>query len=153
MKEAALKRILSHSRKVGLDTSVLIYHFEGNEKYSTLTSLIFSAVAGGLEAVLSPMAVMEILVKPFQSGNAKTTDALIVQLRNMPNFTFMAADFNGAIEAARVRAKYGLRPPDALHFAASLAGGVDTFITNDAGFKAVDGKEKIKVLLLEDYLG
>jgi predicted nucleic acid-binding protein len=135
---------------LGLDTAIMIYHFEGHTRYAPLTSLIFKAVADGLEAVLSSLAVMEILVKPFQSAPPKTLDGLIGQLQNMPNFSFVAAEFTIAVEAARLRAKYGLRTVDALHLATSIQGGADTFITNDKDFGRVDGKEKIKVVMLED---
>ncbi|HKP95940.1 MAG TPA: PIN domain-containing protein [Fibrobacteria bacterium] len=153
MKDADLKRILAHSRKVGLDTSVLVYHFEGNSRYRPLTSHIFSAIAGGLEAILSPVGVIELLVQPFRSGNVKVTEAIIGQLRNMPNFTYLAMGFEVAVEAARIRAKFGLKTPDATHLATSLLGEADAFISNDEDFKKITGKEKIKILHLEDYLG
>lgn len=150
--ENRLERVLSQSSKLGLDTSILIYHFEGHTRYGPLTSLIFTAVAEGTEAVLSSIAVMEILVKPFQAGNPKVLQELIRQLRNLPNFTFPPVEFATAVEAARLRAAYGLRAPDALHLATALLAEADAFITNDRGFQVVGGKEKIKIVLLEDSI-
>jgi predicted nucleic acid-binding protein len=43
-----------------------------------------------------------------------------------------------------------LRPPDALHLATSLLSGVDAFITNDADFRKVAGKEDARIIHLED---
>lgn len=152
MKEGRLQAALSQAGKVGLDTSVLIYHFEGNPRYAGLTSLIFSKVAGGLEAVLSTLAIMELLVKPFQSHSPKVVEGLVSQLKAMPNFRFVPPGFDIAVEAARIRARSSLRPPDALHLATSLMEGADVFITNDGDFRPMAGKERAKILLLDDCL-
>jgi predicted nucleic acid-binding protein len=150
VKPARLGSILASSARIGLDTSILIYHFEGNPRYTPLTSSIFAAVAGGLEAVLSALAVMEILVKPMKDDQARLARAIADRLRSMPNFTFVPADFGIAVEAARLRARYSLRPPDALHLATSLLAGVDAFITNDADFRKVAGKEDSRIIHLDD---
>ena len=34
-------------------------------------------------------------------------------------------------EATQLRAKYGFRTPDAIHLAAAIVSGCDTFLTND----------------------
>lgn len=152
MKSPDLESLLAPGRKIALDTSVLIYHFEGNAKYSGLTSLIFARIASGAEAVLSSLAVLELLVRPFQADTGKLANALIAQLKAMPNFSFVPAGFDIAVEAARLRARYALRPPDALHLATATLEGAECFLTNDRDFKAVAGKVKIKILLLEDFL-
>ena len=61
---------LKKLKKVGLDSSILIYHLEDLEPYSNLTENIFAAVAEGfLSAVLSTVSVTELLVQPFAAGH------------------------------------------------------------------------------------
>ena len=153
MKAGSFEKAISQSRKIGLDTSILIYHFEAVDKYTAFTSLIFSAVAGGVGAILPSIAVTELLVKPFRTAPAGALEGLINQLRNMPNFNYVGLSFDAAVQAARIRAKHGLAAPDALNLAACLDSGADIFITNDTDFRKVDGKEKIKIAILEDYIG
>ncbi|MGB9862164.1 MAG: PIN domain-containing protein, partial [Candidatus Bipolaricaulaceae bacterium] len=53
-------------------------------------------------------------------------------------------------EAARLRASYGLRTPDALLFATAKAAGATAFLTNDRAFLRI--KEGPEVLLLDHLL-
>jgi predicted nucleic acid-binding protein len=152
VKPARLDSILAASGRIGLDTSILIYHFEGNPRYTPLTSSVFTAVASGVEAVLSSLAVMEILMKPMRDEQSRLARTIADRLRSMPNFTFVPSGFDIAVEAARLRARYSLRPPDAIHLATSLQAGVDAFITNDADFRKVSGKEDAKIIHLDDLL-
>jgi hypothetical protein len=60
---------LKKLKKVGLGSSILIYHLEDLEPYANLTENIFAAVAeGSLIAVLSTVSVTELLVQPFTAG-------------------------------------------------------------------------------------
>lgn len=52
-----------------------------------------------------------------------------------------------AENAARLRAKYNLRTPDALHVATALQTNCNAFLTNDLGLKRVN---EIVVLVLDD---
>lgn len=60
---------LKKLKKVGLDSSILIYHLEDLEPYADLTENIFATIAeGSLSAVLSTVSVTELLVQPFTVG-------------------------------------------------------------------------------------
>jgi predicted nucleic acid-binding protein len=52
-----------------------------------------------------------------------------------------------SIKAAQLRAKYGLKTPDAIQLASVIRKKGDIFITNDRGLKSV---KEIKILTLED---
>ena len=52
---------------------------------------------------------------------------------------------NTHIEAARIRANYGMKYPDALHVAAALLSGCNVFLTNDKGIKPVSGINVIQL--------
>ena len=52
-------------------------------------------------------------------------------------------------DAARLRAETGLKTPDALHAATALRADCSLFITNDTGFRRVQG---LPLIVLEDLL-
>ncbi|WP_404987325.1 type II toxin-antitoxin system VapC family toxin [Candidatus Hadarchaeum sp.] len=52
-----------------------------------------------------------------------------------------------AERAADLRARYGLRTPDALQVATALHAGATAFLTNDARLKAV---RELEVVLLDE---
>ena len=51
-----------------------------------------------------------------------------------------------AADAARLRARYGIRTPDAIHAATALAGGAESFITNDQGLVRLEPELKVRLL-------
>jgi len=145
-----LRRELFRHPVVGLDTMVFIYQYEDNPTYAPLTDAVFEAVeTGRVKAVTSTLTLMEVLVNPKRLGRQDLVDDYTYALTTFPNLDMKAVDASIAGEAASIRAKYNLRPPDAVQVAACLAGGADTFITNDDALKRV---EEIEVLSLKDFI-
>jgi predicted nucleic acid-binding protein len=139
-------------KKVGLDSSILIYHLEDIEPYANLTENIFAAVAEGfLSAVLSTVSVTELLVQPFAAGHQNRIAAFERFLFSLPNTELKSPDYPIAREAARLRAKYKLRTPDALLLVTSINGKADSFITNDSRLRTVK-TEGLVILVLDDFL-
>ena len=136
---------------VGLDTAIFIYHFEKHPRYFPLTQEIFSGIeAGSRKGVTSTITLMEIIVKPLALGRqdaARKYEALLV---NFPNLDIVDLDRNIIRQAARLRAEYRIRPPDALQASVSLLYGAEVFITNDALLKRLQGK--LEVILLDDFI-
>ena len=136
---------------VGLDTSIFIYHFESHPGYFPLTQEIFSDIEAGLrKGVTSTITLMEIIVKPLALGRqdvARKYEALLV---NFPNLDIVDLDRNVIRQAARMRAEYRIRPPDALQASVSLLYGAEVFITNDALLKRLQGN--LEVILLDDFI-
>lgn len=149
MKGSKIGALLAGTGKIGLDSSVLMYQFDDHPVHARVTSRIFNRVAAGLPAVLSTVALLELLVRPYRSGPKAAAEADAV-LKDLPNFTFLPATAEIAAEAARLRAKYGLEIPDALHLATSIVSEADLFITNDAGFRSAAHREDIRIVFLDD---
>jgi predicted nucleic acid-binding protein len=144
----ALKKL----KRVGLDSSILIYHLEDLEPYSSLTENIFARVAeGSLNAVLSTVSVTELLVQPFTIGQKDRIAAIERFLFSLPNTEIKSPDYPIAREAARLRSKYRVRTPDALLIATSINEKADAFITNDGGLRALRD-EGLTILVLADFL-
>lgn len=147
-----LRQELKKLKKVGLDSSILIYHLEDLEPYANLTENIFAAIAGGfLSAVLSTVSVTELLVQPFAAAQPDRIVAFERFLFSLPNMELKSPDYPIAREAARLRSKYKIRTPDALLVATSINEKADAFVTNDGHLVTLNA-EGLAILLLDDFL-
>ncbi len=152
-KRGSLKAALATHARVGLDSSVLIYHLEGLPPYALLTEIVFTSLSRGtLTAVISTISVTELLIKPFADRADDKVRICEAFLEGLPNTHFVPPSVAIAKEAARLRAVHKLRTPDALLLATALEEGATAFLTNDARLKRVE-EEGISVLVLRDYVG
>lgn len=152
VKQAKFISDLKHFRKVGLDSSILIYHLEDVEPYSELTEATFAVIAEGLPAaVLSALSVTELLVRPFSQGKRDRVAAFERFVLSLPNTAMIPVSYPMAKEAARLRATYGIRTPDALLVATALGEKAEAFLTNDTDLRRLKA-EGIAVVVLDDYV-
>lgn len=144
-----LAAILRAYRTVALDTAVFIYHFEKNEKYSAITEEIFSRLDKDKDftAVTSVITVLEVCVKPIKESRQDLVAEYTEKLLYDDKLATWVVDGNIAQKAAEIRAKYGIKTPDAIQIATAIAAEADVFITNDTPLKKV---EEIEVLVLEE---
>jgi predicted nucleic acid-binding protein len=143
------KRLDGHA-VVGLDTSIFIYHLEAHPRYQPLTQELLARVQAGRQtAVTSTVTVMELTVRPWQVGRpavAREYEALLV---HFPNLTLADVTRDVARRAAQLRARYRVRPADALQAATALIHGATAFVTNDR--RLVRLEPVLDVILLEDF--
>lgn len=133
---------------VGLDTMVFIYHFENNQKYSSLTfSILDSLEKGRFNAIISSLTLLEILVKPKRENNQFINERYKLILQNFPNLEIKAMDIDIAEIAATIRGKYNINTPDAIQVATAIHSKADIFITNDFQLEKIPG---IEILLLDN---
>jgi len=143
---------LKRLTKIGLDSSILIYHLENVEPYADLTEATIASIAGGLlKAVVSTISVTELLVQPFAEGREDRITAFEHFLFSLPNTSLIPPNYFIAKEAARLRARYMIRTPDALLIATALSEKAEGFLTNDARLARLK-PEGISILVLDDYL-
>ena len=137
---------------VGLDSSILIYHLEDVPPYSDLTEAAFAAIAeGSPSAVLSTLSVTQLLVQPFSNEQPDRIAAFEQFILSSPNTALIPTSYAIAKEAARLRASYRIRTPDALLVATALSGKAEAFLTNDARLRRLK-LERMRILLLHDYM-
>lgn len=135
---------------IGIDTMIFIYHFEDHPQYSHITERIFEAVEHGKhKAVTSVITLIEILVKPKREGNLTAVKDYKDLLLTFPNFKIFDLDMKISDIASDIRAKYGIKTPDAIQIATTIYGGSKSFITNDESLKKV---EEVRVLLLDEIV-
>ena len=146
----ALTAFLRRHSSVALDTSILIYQLEAHPKYVELTDAVFAWIERpGHAAVTSTITMTELLVQPYRESDEQRVDEFYALLSTCPNLKWIPPDLEIADVAARFRARYRLRTPDALQAATAVQREVRGFITNDAAFERV---EELEALVLDRIL-
>jgi predicted nucleic acid-binding protein len=139
---------LQNVSRLFLDTAPVIYLIEKNPAYVDVVRDIFAAIDNGqLAAVTSPVTLAECLVHPLRLNLPQLQQTFIDAVVNGLNTTFVALDQAIGQQAARLRADYNVRLPDALQLAAAMNQGCDAFLTNDALLKRVTG---IQILVMDE---
>ncbi len=135
-------------RVVGLDTAPLIYFIEENSEYLTLVELFFESLdRGEFQAVTSTVTVIEVLVHPFRQNNQESADKYRDILYHADGLLLYELSQSVAERAARLRAEYNLRTPDAIQLATALQANASFFLTNDIGLPKIPG---IEILVLDE---
>ena len=116
--------------------------------YLTLMREVFRRVTDAdFEACTSVMTLTEVLVVPFRKSSPKIAEEYKNLLFNGINFQLYSIDLKIAETAARIRADYNLRTPDALQIATALGHNCDAFLCNDKDFRRV---KDLRIILLDD---
>lgn len=147
----SIKTLLQKHPIVGIDTVAFIYHLEENHKYLPFTNVLFEMVENGvIKGITSPVTIMEILVKPEKEENKRAIQEYKFILQTFPNLKIKPIDFHTAEKAAELRAKYRIKPADALQLGAALVENANAFVTNDEKLKQV---EEIETIVMKHALG
>ena len=134
---------------VGLDTSPFIFFIEEHPDYLPIVLPLFQAIySGQVQAVTSTITLVEVLVHPLRQGNTKVSQQYRTILTQAQGINMLAITPDIAETAARLRADFNLRTPDAIQVAAALKAGATTFITNDRGLVRLPD---MRMVLLADF--
>ncbi len=130
-----------------LDSAPLIYYIEEEPRYLPLLAPLIDAIdAEKIICYASTIALLEVLVKPLREKD----EALAREYREiLINSRLRLVVVNAAIaqEAARLRAQYRLKTPDAIHIATALVHRVDALLTNEPAWKRV---KEVPIVVLEE---
>ena len=145
---AALASALGRHRLVALDTPVWIYHFEGSTTYGRAADAVLEAVSSGrVAAVASELVLLELLVAPLKQGAQDAADEIEMVLLHFPNLRLAPVTRGVLIRAAEMRARYGLRTPDAIMIASAVETGATLAVTNDDAWRKV---KELDIMVLRD---
>lgn len=145
-----LASLLRRHSLVAIDTSVFIYQVESNPRYVDLTDRVFAWIESpGCAALTSTITMTELPVQPYRDSNAIQVRAFWALLSTYPHLQWMAPSLEIAAAAARLRAQYDLRTPDALQAATAVVAGASALIANDASFRRI---REFETLLLDDLI-
>lgn len=144
------QRLEAH-QVLGLDTSVFIYHLEANAKYLSLTRTVLQNIQSGRsQGVISTVTIMELTVQPWRMNRGDVARQYEVLLMNFPHLSVVEVSRDIARRAAQLRAKYNLRPADALQVATALVSGAEVWISNDKKLRRLE--PEIDVIILDAFL-
>jgi predicted nucleic acid-binding protein len=145
-----LRERLADHAVIGLDTAIFIYQLENHPRYRPLTQELLGGIQAGRQtAVTSTVTVMELTVRPWQIGRpavAREYEALLV---HFPHLTLADVTRDVARRAAQLRARYRLRPADALQVATALVHGATAFVTNDRQLTRL--APVLDIIILDDF--
>jgi predicted nucleic acid-binding protein len=116
---------------VCLDANCVIYLVERNPIWGPKVAVRLAALQqAGDQIAVSDLVRTEALVGPFKSGHVAVLAAYRAFLGD-PAIRVLLLTSAVCERAARVRAAYGFKVPDALHLAAAIEHGCGLFLTND----------------------
>lgn len=145
----SIRGVLARQPIIALDTPIFIYHLQAHAKYLRLTDEVFSWMQSPhAQAVTSTITMTELLVQPYRTDNQVLVDQIYGLLSTFPNLTWVAPSLEVADSAARIRARYGLKTPDALQAGTAIHVSARCLITNDPIFRRISG---IDTLVLDEF--
>lgn len=128
----------SQGSKIYLDTNIYIYFFEDNPHYANqIEQLLILITKKNATLVVSTLLLSEILVSPYKTNNKKLLQLYQNIDQTISNLNFIPLHKKIADKAAFIRAKYGIKTPDAIHLATAIEQQVDIFITADQQLRKV----------------
>jgi predicted nucleic acid-binding protein len=134
-----VKILLARHKTIAVDTSVFIYHFEGNPLYAGLTTLVLDRIQSGKNrGIASELSLHEILVRPLKLQLPDVADEYELLLTSFPNLFLSPVSRQILIKAAELRAIHGLRAPDAIIIATAVINRATLLITNDKKWKRLN---------------
>jgi len=149
---------------IAVDTNVCIYFLRASSSRFRAVRDVFQAIANGdVEMRVPDVVRMELLVRPYRSGQAAEMNEVHALLARGSRCGLGPS----AIDlAARIRAATRLRTADALVVGSAAVGGCTAIVGNDAGFRElndiIDGGDRIvggaalplpRYIHLDDYVG
>ena len=145
-----LEQALATHKIIGLDTSPFIYLWERHPRYFALSETLFRYLKNlDVQGVTSIITLIEVCVLPQRQGRQDLVRAYERALLHSQQVRTLSVDAVLARRAVALRAKYGIRVPDALQIAAALETGATAFVTNDQRLGKV---KELDVLQLDDYV-
>ena len=144
------ERLGGHSF-VGLDTNIFIYHLEAHPRYQPVAQALLTGIqAGQQKAITSVVTVMELTVHPWRVGRAAVAREYETLLVHFPNLILADVTRDEARRAAQLRARYNVRPADALQVATALVHRATAFVTNDQRLARLS--LELDVIALDDFV-
>jgi len=129
------RRWLRH-RQIAFDTSFLIPLLEEAKQEGEIVGRLVRLIENkSILLVTSTLTLLEVLARPYQSRDLNAVRDYYGYLTRLPLLKLVAVTPKIADEAARLRAEYGFKTPDAIKLATGMIEGATLFLTRDRGFR------------------
>lgn len=142
--------MIANGARVLLDTSVLVYGIQVHPQFgAAAASVLVRIQASEIIGLASTVILTELMVPAHRRGQEALGAAIVAGLQTYSGLHLLPADAAICIEAARLRAKYNLRTPDAIHVATALTGRADGIVTNDRRWRRLT-REGLKIWMIDE---
>ncbi len=141
-------------KRVLLDTSLWIYHFESHPMFGAAAGRILGDLeAGRFTAIASELLLLELTVLPLRQGRQDIADQYELLLSHFPNLELVPLSRGILLEASALRAAHGLRTPDAIHIATEVRAGASAIVLPSLFEEQITREQNgtIQDMDLEDY--
>jgi len=146
----SLAEFLRKHKRIGLDTSIFIFEVEESRKYIEIVHPVFQWLEKPESyGITSAVSMLELLVHPYRRSDLDTVNKFYALLSTYPNLHWVELTLPVADAAARLRAEFNLKTPDAIQAASAMSLQATGFISSDPAFKRLD---TLDVLVLDDLL-
>ncbi len=122
--------------RIFLDTNIFLAILNEEKTWKLAEKLLLDIYNGKHTGYTSVICVSEILSGFYAEDESEKGEMFLTHLRAMNNFTITDVDLNIAKDAAKMRAKYKMKLPDAM-IAASCMIHKCKLITQDENLKKV----------------
>lgn len=131
---------------VYIDTNIFIYFLDGNKDFLSLVAPFLEAVsAGKIIGYTGDAVIAETMVRPYKIGNLAMIEQFKAFFYREDFLTILPHESKTFDLAAQISAKHGMKLIDALHLATALQAGCKYLITQDMGFKQIEGMELVNL--------
>lgn len=121
---------------------------ERHKTYGAIVKPIFKEIEkGNIQAITTNITLLEVLVQPYRFGDEKLAQRYRNILLNSEGLTTLTITHEITENAAKLRAKYLIRTPDAIQIATAVITNADAFLTNDEALKKIT---EVNVFCLND---
>ena len=127
---------------VYLDSCLVIYFIEEHPRFGSAISQAIEANAN-MRFCISPLVELECLVMPLRQCNQALIDRYEMFFQDYVRLEINADTYRSAAE---LRARHGLKTPDALHLATAQSHSCTGFWTNDERLHTIAGRLAVNVL-------
>lgn len=129
---------------LAVDSAPIIYWLEGHPRLAERFAPVFEAAESGTAfIVISTVTLAEVLAGPLRAGNELLAGRYREALTRSPGWQVATLDADTAVEAARIRATYRLRLPDAIQVATAIRTGATALVSHDRALRRVKGLKVI----------
>jgi predicted nucleic acid-binding protein len=136
------------NKTVFLDTAPLIYYIEERKDYAHILDELFIAnEQAKFQFTTSVLTLLEILVIPIKQKANKIIREYENILCNSATIDIYDFTIEIAKKAAKIRADYGFKTPDAIQLSTAIFTDSDFFLTNDKHLKSF---KEIKIVILSE---
>ncbi|MDZ4278629.1 MAG: PIN domain-containing protein [Dehalococcoidia bacterium] len=124
--------------RILLDANAVVYFIERHPAFAPTVRPVFQGISRGLfTAVISVITLLEVLVAPLRADRPDLVAEYRRRLTGSKGLSLVPVSIALGEEAARIRAAYNLRTPDALVAATAATERCSHLIGNDPIFRRV----------------